>query len=283
MPKVVAAGASGHGGAGRRRRPKVTTALSEINVVPLVDVMLVLLIIFMVAAPMMQQGLDVNLPQQRRAPAMPAPQRSDLRHGAGELRAEPARPAGQRIDSSRSAGRAHPPARRAPRGQAGLPAQRRPGDDAADDGRHGSPEGRRRREGRHRLAGRRAADSDAGVHMAMTSDLVSSTIAARAARAGGPAQDDDRVGARARGRDRRARRRAVAGRRAVAAARSADGDQPGRRAGPGLRRHDALAGRAVQKAEPKPELPKPEPVASAGGQAARDGRADHQADAANRQ
>ena len=71
MPKVVAPGGSGHGGAGRRRRPKVTTALSEINVVPLVDVMLVLLIIFMVAAPMMQQGLNVNLPQQRKAPAMP--------------------------------------------------------------------------------------------------------------------------------------------------------------------------------------------------------------------
>jgi biopolymer transport protein TolR len=71
MPKVVAAGSSGHGGAGRRRRPKVTTALSEINVVPLVDVMLVLLIIFMVATPMMQQGLNVNLPQSRRAPAMP--------------------------------------------------------------------------------------------------------------------------------------------------------------------------------------------------------------------
>jgi biopolymer transport protein TolR len=71
MPKVVAAGSVGHGGAGRRRRPRVTTALSEINVVPLVDVMLVLLIIFMVAAPMMQQGLAVNLPQQRRAPATP--------------------------------------------------------------------------------------------------------------------------------------------------------------------------------------------------------------------
>jgi biopolymer transport protein ExbD len=71
MPKVVAAGSSGHGGAGRRRRPKVTTALSEINVVPLVDVMLVLLIIFMVAAPMMQQGLNVNLPQQRRGQPMP--------------------------------------------------------------------------------------------------------------------------------------------------------------------------------------------------------------------
>lgn len=37
--------------------------MSEINVTPLVDVMLVLLIIFMVTAPMMMQGVDVNLPQ----------------------------------------------------------------------------------------------------------------------------------------------------------------------------------------------------------------------------
>lgn len=39
--------------------------LSEINVTPLVDVMLVLLIIFMVTAPMMQQGLDVELPETK--------------------------------------------------------------------------------------------------------------------------------------------------------------------------------------------------------------------------
>ena len=72
MPKVMPNGGSGHGGGGgRRRRPRVSSALSEINVVPLVDVMLVLLIIFMVAAPMMQQGLAVNLPQQRRPQAMP--------------------------------------------------------------------------------------------------------------------------------------------------------------------------------------------------------------------
>lgn len=38
-------------------------AISEINVTPFVDVMLVLLVIFMVTAPMMQQGLDVNLPK----------------------------------------------------------------------------------------------------------------------------------------------------------------------------------------------------------------------------
>ena len=45
----------------------MSTSLAEINVVPLVDVMLVLLIIFMVAAPMMTQGMPVNLPTARRA------------------------------------------------------------------------------------------------------------------------------------------------------------------------------------------------------------------------
>jgi biopolymer transport protein ExbD/biopolymer transport protein TolR len=54
-------------GNGRQRRRRVSTSLSEINVVPLVDVMLVLLIIFMVTAPMMQRGIDVNLPVSRRA------------------------------------------------------------------------------------------------------------------------------------------------------------------------------------------------------------------------
>jgi biopolymer transport protein TolR len=39
------------------------TALSEINVTPMVDVMLVLLIIFMVTAPLLQQGIPVNLPK----------------------------------------------------------------------------------------------------------------------------------------------------------------------------------------------------------------------------
>ncbi len=44
-------------------KKEVGTSLSEINVTPLVDVMLVLLIIFMVTAPMMQSGIGVNLPQ----------------------------------------------------------------------------------------------------------------------------------------------------------------------------------------------------------------------------
>ena len=64
MPKIQA---QPDANTGRRRGRRVTTSLSEINVIPLVDVMLVLLIIFMVTAPMMQQGLQVNLPQARRA------------------------------------------------------------------------------------------------------------------------------------------------------------------------------------------------------------------------
>ena len=47
---------------GRRR------VYSEINVTPFVDVMLVLLIIFMVTAPLMQQGMDVNLPETTTQP-----------------------------------------------------------------------------------------------------------------------------------------------------------------------------------------------------------------------
>ena len=41
---------------------------SEINVVPLIDVMLVLLVIFMITAPMLQQGVEVNLPKATTAP-----------------------------------------------------------------------------------------------------------------------------------------------------------------------------------------------------------------------
>ena len=47
------------------------STLSDINVTPLVDVFLVLLIIFMITAPMMQQGIEVNLPESSERPFQP--------------------------------------------------------------------------------------------------------------------------------------------------------------------------------------------------------------------
>ncbi|MDP9838837.1 biopolymer transport protein TolR [Neorhizobium huautlense] len=62
---MSAGGAKGGGGGrrGGRRRRAGGGAISEINVTPLVDVMLVLLIIFMVAAPMMTVGVPIDLPE----------------------------------------------------------------------------------------------------------------------------------------------------------------------------------------------------------------------------
>jgi biopolymer transport protein TolR len=70
MPKVMSQPSAGEG-RGRRSR-RVSTTLAEINVVPLVDVMLVLLIIFMVTAPMLQRGVEVNLPQSANTDKMSA-------------------------------------------------------------------------------------------------------------------------------------------------------------------------------------------------------------------
>ncbi len=55
--------AKGGGGGGRRRRRKSRALMSEINLTPKGDVKLVLLIIFMVAAPMMTSGVPVDLPR----------------------------------------------------------------------------------------------------------------------------------------------------------------------------------------------------------------------------
>jgi biopolymer transport protein TolR len=61
---------AGGGGGGRRRRGRKKAVMSEINITPMVDVMLVLLIIFMVAAPMMTAGVPIDLPTSSAA-AMP--------------------------------------------------------------------------------------------------------------------------------------------------------------------------------------------------------------------
>jgi biopolymer transport protein TolR len=59
----MAGGLIGPGNGRRRYRP-----MAEINVTPLVDVMLVLLIVFMVTAPMITSGVNVNLPQANAKP-----------------------------------------------------------------------------------------------------------------------------------------------------------------------------------------------------------------------
>ena len=47
---------------------KIGTTMAEINIIPLVDVVLVLLLIFMLTAPMMYRGIDVNLPKASSKP-----------------------------------------------------------------------------------------------------------------------------------------------------------------------------------------------------------------------
>ena len=54
-------------GGRRARAMRISTSLAEINVVPLIDVMLVLLVVFMVAAPMMKQGFPIQLPKSSKS------------------------------------------------------------------------------------------------------------------------------------------------------------------------------------------------------------------------
>ena len=63
MGMSVSASGSGRGGRGHRRRGRHHGLMSEINVTPFVDVMLVLLIIFMVAAPLLTVGVPIDLPE----------------------------------------------------------------------------------------------------------------------------------------------------------------------------------------------------------------------------
>ena len=59
---------------GRRRRRRRNRPMSEINVTPFVDVMLVLLIIFMVTAPLLASGVPVELPDSRANPIEQTPE-----------------------------------------------------------------------------------------------------------------------------------------------------------------------------------------------------------------
>ncbi|MBN9232451.1 MULTISPECIES: protein TolR [Phyllobacteriaceae] len=68
MGMSVSSGGSGRGGRGHRRRGRHHGLMSEINVTPFVDVMLVLLIIFMVAAPLLTVGVPIDLPETQAKP-----------------------------------------------------------------------------------------------------------------------------------------------------------------------------------------------------------------------
>ncbi len=56
--------------AGLKATPHTSSSLAEINIVPLVDVVLVLLIIFMITAPVLQSGIEVALPKTRTVKAI---------------------------------------------------------------------------------------------------------------------------------------------------------------------------------------------------------------------
>ena len=141
MPKVVASSQASGARAARSRR--VSSTLAEINVIPLVDVMLVLLIIFMVAAPMLQRGVEVTLPaasQSREISSerifvdVPLSYREDRSVHLGkeairiDVLAERVRQIARRQD-----------------GQEGVRAQRQPPGRADTDRRAGRVEGGRRR------------------------------------------------------------------------------------------------------------------------------------------
>ncbi len=70
----MSVGTAGRGGRGHRRRGRHHGLMSEINVTPFVDVLLVLLIIFMVAAPLLTVGVPIDLPETRASAMNPETQ-----------------------------------------------------------------------------------------------------------------------------------------------------------------------------------------------------------------
>ena len=145
--QVVMAHAHKHFGAEKVVRGETPHASADMNVTPLIDVLLVLLIIFMAALPLTQKGVDINLPLETKAPTQPQRQHADRArvHGRPVDRRQP--PAGHAAASSRPRLRDIFETRKEKTmfivgdGDAALRRHRRG---------HRRRQGRRRREGRHR-------------------------------------------------------------------------------------------------------------------------------------
>jgi biopolymer transport protein ExbD len=85
-----------HHGAERSLEPERPRANAEMNITPMIDILLVLLVIFMAALPLSQRGLDVNLPPTQSPTAVPPPSQIVLEYTSDKqlsINSQPVAPA----------------------------------------------------------------------------------------------------------------------------------------------------------------------------------------------